>query len=76
MRFAIKLLASQVQGALACAEKVPTPCQSVCRMDDHGHCEGCLRTLDEIGQWALLDDEGKRVIWRRIATRLQERGIA
>mgnify|MGYP001455857648 CR=1 FL=1 len=44
---------------------VPSPCISVCRMDEaSGWCEGCLLTLDEIAAWSLLDDEGKRAVWR------------
>jgi predicted Fe-S protein YdhL (DUF1289 family) len=41
-----------------------------------GWCEGCLRTLDEIAVWSLLDDEERqqvnallgqrRVTWRRL----------
>ncbi len=28
-----------------------------------------MRTLDEIGAWSLLDDEDKRAVWQRIASR-------
>jgi predicted Fe-S protein YdhL (DUF1289 family) len=41
-----------------------------------GWCEGCLRTIDEIAVWSLLDDEERRqvniqlsqrrVFWRRL----------
>ena len=55
----------------------PSPCVSVCRMDEAtGWCEGCLRTLDEIAVWSLLDDGEKRRVnvqlgqrrlqWRRL----------
>ena len=54
---------------------VASPCISVCRMDEStGWCEGCLRTLDEIALWSVLDEEDKRqvsvelsrrrVVWR------------
>lgn len=33
------------------------------------HCEGCLRTLDEIGLWSQLDDETKRAVWQLIELR-------
>jgi predicted Fe-S protein YdhL (DUF1289 family) len=40
---------------------VASPCISVCRLDEaSGLCVGCLRTLDEIAAWSLLDDDGKR----------------
>jgi uncharacterized protein len=46
------------------AVPTPSPCISVCRMDDAtGWCAGCLRTLDEIAVWSLLDDEEKREVW-------------
>ena len=56
--------------AAALGSPVPSPCLSICRMDEaKGLCEGCLRTLDEIVAWSGLPDEGKRVIWRRLADR-------
>ena len=58
---------------------VPSPCISVCRMDEaSGWCEGCLRTLDEIAAWATLDDAARRAVWvdlgrRRVIRRRQHR---
>jgi len=34
-----------------------------------GLCEGCLRTLDEIASWSLLDDAQRRAVWDAIALR-------
>jgi hypothetical protein len=49
---------------------VPSPCVNVCRMSEaHGLCEGCLRTLDEIATWSLLDDAEKRAVWRDLPQR-------
>jgi uncharacterized protein len=49
---------------------VPSPCVSVCQMNDiTGVCEGCLRTLDEIACWSVLDDEAKRAVWGDLAQR-------
>ena len=49
---------------------MPSPCISVCRIDDaSGLCVGCLRTLDEIAAWSTLDDAGKRAVWQAIAHR-------
>ena len=60
------------------AQTVPSPCISVCRMDAAtGLCEGCFRTLDEIGQWGNADDavqarrldrESRRACSRQFAT--------
>lgn len=42
---------------------VASPCISVCRMHEPtGWCEGCLRTLDEIAFWSVLDDDDKRAV--------------
>ncbi len=54
---------------------VASPCISICRIDGiSGWCEGCLRTLDEIAAWSVLDDSAKRGVWlelhrRRVAWR-------
>lgn len=51
---------------------VPSPCVSVCVMHPQtGQCEGCLRTLPEIGEWSRLHDAGKRQVWQRIQMRVQ-----
>jgi hypothetical protein len=52
------------------AQAVPTPCMSVCMMDDAlGLCQGCLRTLDEIAQWGDSDEALRREVWARIGAR-------
>lgn len=49
---------------------VPSPCVSVCRMDEaRGLCTGCLRTLDEIAFWSVLDEDDKRAVWELLAQR-------
>jgi hypothetical protein len=35
-----------------------------------GWCEGCMRTLSEIGDWAHADDDAKRRVWQTIAQRI------
>ncbi len=52
------------------AHLVPSPCISVCRMDEGtGLCHGCLRTIDEITAWSRLGESGKRRVWRDIVQR-------
>jgi hypothetical protein len=34
-----------------------------------GWCEGCFRTLDEIGRWSRMNDADKRAIWALIEQR-------
>ncbi|WP_042265619.1 DUF1289 domain-containing protein [Paraburkholderia heleia] len=51
----------------------PSPCIAICRMDERsGLCEGCLRTIDEIAGWSVLDDDAKRAVWDAIETRHAE----
>ena len=55
------------------AQTVPSPCMSVCQMDESsGLCEGCLRTISEIAQWGNADDALKRRIWLNIEARLAQ----
>lgn len=66
-----ELIAARALLARATVVNVPSPCISVCRMSEvTGLCEGCWRTLDEIGQWGSADDPAKRMIWARIEQRL------
>ena len=68
---AIKMLASRAISARAAAVNVPSPCISVCRLDlGNTHCEGCLRTLEEIRIWSSSTDAEKKSIWTRIERRM------
>jgi len=67
---ATDLLAARALSAQAAGQNVPSPCISVCHMSPHsGLCEGCLRTLDEIGRWSRMDDLEKRDLWLQLAQR-------
>ena len=49
---------------------VPSPCNSVCRMDPDGrYCVGCLRTLEEIAGWPGFDDARRRLVWQQLRQR-------
>ena len=53
--------------------RVPSPCVNICRMDEQtGLCAGCLRTLDEIAVWSMLDDAAREDVWAAIAQRRAE----
>jgi predicted Fe-S protein YdhL (DUF1289 family) len=59
------------------AGPVPSPCVSICRMDEStGLCVGCLRTLDEIAFWSVLDEDDKRTVWQALAQRRAASGTA
>ncbi len=53
---------------------VPSPCINLCRMA-RGLCAGCGRTLDEIAQWSVLDDEQKRAVWAVLPERIGCAGV-
>lgn len=51
---------------------VPSPCINICQIDtERGWCVGCLRTLEEIADWAQSSDAAKRAVLDRLATRRQ-----
>ena len=55
---------------LAPVSTIASPCVSVCRMDERtGWCEGCLRTIDEIAAWSVMDSAGKRAVWKLLPQR-------
>ncbi|MGH8162252.1 MAG: DUF1289 domain-containing protein [Gammaproteobacteria bacterium] len=46
-----------------------SPCVGVCRIDDDGFCEGCLRTLDEIAAWSQLSAAERARVYERLVER-------
>ena len=52
------------------SDAVPSPCVKVCRIHPAtGWCEGCLRTVEEIAQWASLNIAGQRAVLARLGQR-------
>ncbi|MGH1485059.1 MAG: DUF1289 domain-containing protein [Cellvibrionaceae bacterium] len=39
---------------------IPSPCVSVCALDENDICIGCYRSADEIRQWSILDNGQKK----------------
>jgi predicted Fe-S protein YdhL (DUF1289 family) len=65
-------LAAQAKRVLQSRDMPPSPCISICRMsDDTTFCEGCWRSLDEIGDWVQRSADDKRAVWQRIGERLK-----
>ena len=55
------------------AAPAASPCINVCQMDQAtGWCAGCLRTLDEIALWSVLDEADKRVVLQGLSARRVE----
>ncbi|KVG31099.1 DUF1289 domain-containing protein [Burkholderia diffusa] len=49
---------------------IPDPCVNVCRMDPAArYCQGCRRTLREIGLWSQMTREQKACAIEEIARR-------
>lgn len=48
------------------AARVPSPCIGICKLDADSECLGCARTLAEITDWGLMDNEQKRQVLERI----------
>jgi uncharacterized protein len=47
------------------AETLPlSPCIGICRLDERGYCEGCLRTGEEIGRWREMSDAERLYVMR------------
>ena len=42
--------------------KIKSPCIRNCCLDENDICLGCFRSVTEIKQWAVVDDDMKRVI--------------
>jgi len=54
-------------------EPVKSPCTSVCKMDERtGWCLGCMRTIDEIAGWSVLDASAKRRIGESLGARREQ----
>ena len=72
MNLRFQVLAQRAENVLAeVLPHVPSPCVSVCVMNPQSAvCEGCLRSLDEIGAWSRMPDDAKRKVWQRIQQRL------
>ena len=68
----LRLLAARLPDALAAPYAPPSPCISVCQMDEQtGWCVGCLRSIEEIGAWSTNTNQDKHAVWQRIGERLE-----
>lgn len=57
--------------------RTASPCINVCRMDAAtGWCEGCLRTIDEIAGWTLLDAQEREAVWADLPARRAARAAS
>ncbi len=53
-------------------KEVPSPCVSICVLDDEDICQGCFRSAREITDWFMETPEGKQEILDRAIARRKE----
>lgn len=51
------------------AERVRSPCVSICALDERDICIGCHRSGDEIMYWTQMTDEQRRNVLQKVAER-------
>ncbi|MDX1754773.1 MAG: DUF1289 domain-containing protein [Marinobacter sp.] len=54
---------------MSVADKVSSPCVSVCALDENDICIGCQRTGDEILRWSQMTNEERREVLKSVAGR-------
>lgn len=65
------LILERAAAARLVTDNVPSPCISVCRMNQETWlCEGCYRSIEEICQWSAASDAGKKQMWELIEQRV------
>lgn len=55
---------------------VPSPCVSVCVLDDNDVCVGCQRTGKEISYWGKMNDDERRAVLQQAVQRAKEQGLS
>lgn len=51
------------------ADKVRSPCVSVCALDENDVCIGCQRTGEEIFRWTSMTNEERKEVLLKVAER-------
>ena len=52
-------------------KEVPSPCVSICVLDDEDICQGCFRSAREITDWFMASNDEKRAIIARARERME-----
>ena len=52
--------------------QIPSPCISICAMNDDDVCMGCYRTDKEIREWMLMDDTEKQAVLAKLFERAKK----
>jgi predicted Fe-S protein YdhL (DUF1289 family) len=51
------------------SDAVPSPCVSLCKLNDERVCVGCFRHVEDIREWRSADDDRRRDIRERAEQR-------
>ncbi len=51
---------------------IPSPCISICALNDENVCIGCYRTDKEIREWLLMDDDEKLEVLAKSSERARK----
>ena len=48
------------------AQPVLSPCVGICTVNESGLCQGCFRTLREIGDWLIYSAEQRKCLMETV----------
>ena len=54
---------------------LPSPCVSICVLDENDLCVGCQRTGQEISSWGKMDNQQSRAVLVKTEQRAREQGL-
>lgn len=57
------------------ADRVRSPCVSICALDEGDVCIGCQRTVDEIMHWSRMSNEERLEVLRKVSDREQRMAL-
>jgi prolyl-tRNA editing enzyme YbaK/EbsC (Cys-tRNA(Pro) deacylase)/predicted Fe-S protein YdhL (DUF1289 family) len=67
---AVQAVLARARLARDATQPVPSPCNSVCRMDEASRwCAGCFRSIEEITNWSRMTPPEQRTVWALIEQR-------
>ncbi len=51
-----------------------SPCKGICTTTFDPVCQGCGRTVDEVANWVIMDEEEQQAVWDRVINWGEEDG--
>lgn len=59
----------------AVSDDIASPCVNNCQLNEEDVCMGCYRSLQEIGDWMLLNSEQRLEVLQRSQERRKQDGM-